>query len=128
MSRQAKRPGVYRAARAVDVERTAKSLRIARIDLGVARDKPALLKEVARALEFPDWFGANWDALEDCLTDLSWHKARGHLLLIEAANALPADDLGVFRDILESAAAFWAERKRPFFAVFVGGDPCLPEF
>jgi hypothetical protein len=128
MRRQVRRSGVYRATRAADVERAAKGLRIARIELGAARDKAGLLTEVARALEFPDWFGGNWDALEDCLTDLSWHKARGHLLLIEAAHALPPDDLGVFRDVLESAAAYWAERTRPFFAVFVGGDTKLPEF
>jgi hypothetical protein len=126
--RRAKRPGVYRAARAADVLRSAKGLRVARIDLAAVKDKTGLLQAVARALEFPAWFGGNWDALEDCLTDLSWHEAKGHVLLIEGANALPQDDLGVFRDVLESAAAYWKERAGPFFAVFVGGDASLPEF
>jgi len=127
-AKQAKPSGIYRAARAADVLRAAKGLRVARIELAAVSDKAGLLQAVARALEFPAWFGGNWDALEDCLTDLSWHKSGGHVLLIEGAHALPQDDLGVFRDILASAAAFWTERARPFFAVFIGGDATLPEF
>ena len=126
--KNAKRSGVYRVARAADVLRAAKGLRVAQINLAGVRDKAALLQAVARSLEFPAWFGGNWDALEDCLTDLSWHKADGHVLLIEGADELLPDDRGVFRDVLESAAAYWAERARPFFAVFVGGDASLPEF
>jgi hypothetical protein len=126
--KRAVRPGVYRAGRAEDVLRAAKGLRVARIDLAGVRDKATLLQVVARALEFPSWFGANWDALEDCLTDLSWHGADGHVLLIEGATQVTADDLGVFRDVLESAASYWAGRSRSFCAVFVGGEPSLPEF
>ena len=29
----------------------------------------ALLKQLGEALNFPDWYGANFDALHDCLTD-----------------------------------------------------------
>lgn len=82
---------------------------------------------IARALEFPRWFGGNWDALEDCLTDLSWLNSEGQVLLIEGAAALSKDDYGILVDILSAAAASWAERKRAFFAVFLGGAPVLPE-
>ena len=127
-AKRAMRPGVYRAESAASVLRAAAGHRVARIDLTGARDKTALLQAIAGAMDFPSWFGGNWDALEDCLTDLSWHGADGHLLLIEGGARLPPDDLGVFRDVLDSAAAYWSERKRPFFAVFVGGDASLPEF
>jgi hypothetical protein len=46
--------------------------------VGVPRnlpDKAALLSWYEHALEFP-YFGANWDALYDCLCDLSWIKER----------------------------------------------------
>ncbi len=125
----ASRSGVYRAARAEEIlEATQGSgLRIARIALEGAADKAALMERVASALEFPQWFGRNWDALEDCLGDLSWFEAEGHVLLIEGAHGLPRDEHGVFADVLAAAAAYWAERRRPFFAVFVGGADPLPE-
>lgn len=123
------RSGVYRAARADEIlDATAASgLKVASIRLEGALDKADLLERVARALEFPPWFGGNWDALEDCLTDLSWTKAGGWVLLIEDAGQLPPDELGVFSEILGAAAAWWRERGQPFFAVFVAGAPSLPE-
>lgn len=124
----ASRSGVYRASRSDEIldATQGSDLRVARVDLAGASGKEALMQRVARALEFPQWFGGNWDALEDCLTDLAWSKAGGHVLLIEGAGGLPGDDGGIFIDILTSAAAWWAERRRPFFAVFVGDPLALP--
>ena len=125
----ASRSGVYRTPRTGDILDATRdsALRVSHIGLAGAAGKAALMERVARALEFPRWFGGNWDALEDCLADLSWSKAGGHVLLIEGAAGLPADERGILLDILASAAASWAERKRPFFAVFVDGPPTLPE-
>lgn len=108
------RSGVYRAARADEiVEATRDSgLQVARI---AGSDKMSLLENIAKALAFPDWFGRNWDALEDCLTDLSWNEAAGYVLIFEDARN------DVMTDILASAAEFWRGRGKPFFAVFI--DP-----
>ena len=125
----ASKSGVYRASRTDEILDATKgsTLRVSRIELSGAADKEALMQRIARALEFPRWFGGNWDALEDCLTDLTWLKKEGHVLLIEGAAGLPMDDRGILVDILASAATSWAERKRPFFAVFLDGSPALPE-
>jgi hypothetical protein len=91
-------------------------------DLGfvaLGSDKDAMLKAIAQSLRFPEWFGANWDALEDCLTDLSWRDGTGHVILFSGAH--PGDDLGILIDVLSSAAEFWREQRSVFFAVFV--DP-----
>ena len=97
-----------------------------KIVLKGAATKAQLLQRVAQALKFPDWFGGNWDALEDCLTDLSWLEGDGHVLLLESASGLNADDFGILADVLSSSARFWAERRKPFFAVFVQGPASLP--
>ena len=125
----ASKSGVFRASRTDEIVDAAlgSALRVSRIDLTGAIDKQALMQRIAGALQFPTWFGANWDALEDCLGDLTWCKAGGHVLLFEGAPDLPADERGILLDILASAAANWRERGRPFFAVFLDGPAELPD-
>jgi hypothetical protein len=114
----ASRSGVYRAARADEISDALRGCGFVVVHVEVA-GKDLLLKNLAQALAFPEWFGHNWDALEDCLTDLSWREASGYVLLFEHAEA--GDELGVLLDILRSAAESWAARGKPFFAVFL--DP-----
>jgi hypothetical protein len=123
----AARSGVYRVLRSDEVVDATRGTRLdaARVDLAGAADKEALLARLALALGFPDWFGGNWDALEDCLADLSWRGGAGHVLLIERHGELPLDDLGVLIDILQAAAEHWAGRGQPFFAVFVDAEGVL---
>jgi len=127
----ASRSGVYRSAGSAEIEDAASGTRLdlARIELDGLEDKEALLARIGDALGFPDWFGGNWDALEDCLGDLSWRPGDGHVLLFTGGAALPADELGILVDVLKASAAFWAERGQPFFAIFLdpGHDLALPE-
>jgi hypothetical protein len=121
------RSGVYRAPSDVvvlDVVR-ASGLRGVDVSLKDAAAKDALLRRIAGALEFPGWFGGNWDALEDCLSDLSWHKADGWVVLFRDFAGASPDDLGVLIDVLRSAAQFWAENGRLFFAVFIDPERTL---
>lgn len=115
--------GVYRAARAEPISQAAQRMRLslARIAFG---NKETLLRNFAAALRFPAWFGHNWDALEDCLGDLSWSDAPGHVLLIEGARA--GDEFGILLDVLRSSAESWAARGKPFLAVFVDPEGVLP--
>lgn len=113
------RSGVYRTARVDEIAEAVRGSRLALSRIVVERNR--VLQSIASALEFPDWFGENWDALEDCLTDLSWRKAAGHVLVFEGVGALAADERGTLIDVLASAAQFWAQQGTPFFAVFI--DP-----
>lgn len=127
----AARSGVYRAPGTAEIDDAARGTRldVARVNLRGAEDKDGLLERLAGALGFPEWFGGNWDALEDCLQDLSWRAGDGHVLVFEGQDEVAPDDLGVLIDVLGTSAGFWAERARPFFSVFV--DPervlALPE-
>jgi hypothetical protein len=93
----------------------------------LASGKEAMLASIAHSLGFPDWFGGNWDALEDCLTDLSWRGDGARVFLFTHPKA--GDDLGILFDVLAAAADFWKERGRGFFAIFVdpGGSLDLPD-
>jgi len=121
----APRSGVYRAPdvrglRAAD----APGLDVVPVSLSGVDSKEALLERFAAALAFPDWFGGNWDALEDCLGDLSWRADAGRLLVIEGFEQLQArahDDFHVLLDVLADVARDWATRGRAFFVVLV--DP-----
>jgi Barstar (barnase inhibitor) len=125
----ASKSGVYRASRSDEIVAASRGgpLKLYRVPLAGTADKEALMERLAVALELPTWFGRNWDALEDCLSDLSWTGADGHVVLIEGAAELPADERGILLDVLAAAAAHWAGRGRPFFAVLVGGPSQLPE-
>jgi RNAse (barnase) inhibitor barstar len=109
------RSGVYRVTRSDAIDEVMRDA--AQIDL---KDGDAL-RAIARTLRFPDWFGGNWDALEDCLGDLSWRPGNGHVLVFRNWQALTSDDLGVLIDVLRSSSESWSGRGKPFFAVLV--DP-----
>jgi RNAse (barnase) inhibitor barstar len=121
------RSGVYRATRVDAIEEAVRGTRLnyARISLKGVQGKEQLVQAIAQALGFPEWFGGNWDALEDCLTDLSWRVADGHVFVFEAFEAVLNDDLGILIDVLASSAEFWAARGKPFFAVFIDPDRAL---
>ena len=109
-------PALTEAARQAGLE-------FVRVDLRGVHDKQGLLDAVACALAFPGWFGRNWDALEDCLIDLSWRPASGHVLLLDHCADLAAGapaDLAAAIEVFDGAAQFWRARARPFWALFGG--------
>jgi len=117
------RSGVYRAGGRDAILECAHagSLQAASVSLRGAADKAGVLAAIAEALAFPAWFGRNWDALEDCLTDLGWREGGVQVLLFEDWDGVGAGELKALIDVLGAAAAFWAGERTPFFAVFV--DP-----
>jgi RNAse (barnase) inhibitor barstar len=73
-------------------------------------DKPRLFQEWAAALQFPSYFGENWDAFEDCLLDLEWLPATGYVFIITNSDLVLRDapaDFQTFFDILRNAATTW---------------------
>src|SRR5215471_1167474 len=73
-----------------------------------ASTKSSLFDECAAALQFPLYFGENWDALNDCLGDPDWLNVEAFVLVIaDAAHLLTkasADEFTQFFHILEQAA------------------------
>lgn len=101
------------------------------IDLAAARDKTTLLAAVARALQFPEWFGGNWDALDDCLGDLSWLPARGYLVLLEHGDGLRRADPASYSAalaIFAEASRAWREQGTAFWVFADAPAADLPDF
>ena len=104
------------AATALAALATSLGLEAIRIDLAGCQDKAGLLERSAAALGFPAWFGDNWDALYDCLTDLSWRPGRGWVLILENVHELrraAPEALDTALVIMGDAALAWEERGLP---------------
>lgn len=77
-----------------------------------------VLVSLGAALHFPIWYGANFDALFDCLTDPDWQPAKGHLLLITGLGHLRAidpDNFATMIDVLLAAADARRQLDSPFW-------------
>jgi RNAse (barnase) inhibitor barstar len=112
---------------------SARGYGVYRIDLARVADKADLMERLQRALQFPAWFGRNWDALDDCLTDMSWHGEVGYVLLLSGGGDLRRCQTALFHtlvDVLKAAADYWRGLERPFWAFFLDLPPdvTLPLF
>ena len=63
---------------------------MATIDGEVAVDRESFFTEIARALDFPAYFGRNWDAVYDCLTDPSLMPAEGCVIIFDGYSRFAA--------------------------------------
>lgn len=91
----------------------------ARVSSGI-RGKQALFDLLRAELKFPEYCGNNWDAVEECIRDLSWISP-GTIVLVH--NDLPLRDsaaaLRTYLSILSDAAAKWQDsRDRHLIIVF----------
>ncbi|MSQ60866.1 MAG: hypothetical protein EXR36_14810 [Betaproteobacteria bacterium] len=90
--------------------------------------KAALMQAAKQVFQLPAYFGENWDALTDCLMDLSWLPGLRWVLLVEGLQRLWTEDSESYRmtlEILRDASAFWEEQERPFIVLL--REDCGPE-
>ena len=121
---RAERAGIYHMPFAADLalEEAAESLDypMHRVDLSKVTDKAGFLAAIGSALNFPDWYGHNWDALADCLTDLSWMAADGYVIVLDHADTFAAacpTDFATALSIFQDAADTWREDGIPFWTL-----------
>lgn len=77
------------------------------IDRAQVFDKTTLLHALYQSCQFPAYFGFNWDALLDCLSDFGWHAAKGYALIVRNAEAIKTrnpDDWTTFLEVVRDAA------------------------
>lgn len=91
------------------------------IDARALAEADALAKAIGRVLDFPAYYGENWDALEECLFDLSWREGPVHLV-IDHAEALDAPSRATLIAIWQEAAAYWQKEGRPACLLLIEVD------
>jgi len=102
---------------------------VAVLDGNEAATRTGFFEEIDRALRFPDYFGRNWDAVYDCLTDLSWLPAVGYVLVVDGFDHLAMNEPGqwdIGLKVLREACAFWGPLPRPMYALLCGPGELAP--
>jgi hypothetical protein len=85
-------------------------------ELRPVRSEADLLDALATAMEFPDYFGANWDAVDECLRDLE----SDHPFVLLAPGSLWRQSPGLAARLVDSWTFAAAERD-DLHLVFVWG-------
>lgn len=84
---------------------------LATLDGNRCKTEASLHKELAAILRFPDYYGKNFDAMFDCLTDLEWLGIDKLYMLITHPNLICSEDIGeeqrklfldVIKDVLQA--------------------------
>lgn len=108
---------------------------LASVQLANIQTSEDVMHRVGVALNFPSYFGGNWDAFLDMITDLSWTPAPGYVVLLRNAEALlqlPTDHLGIFLRLCSAVVARWQSGEdeegkpvscTPFYFFFEGQAP-----
>lgn len=78
------------------------------------RTTPSLMNEVAAALQFPYYFGENWPALDECLSDMAWLLPTKSIVLLaldpsEVLVDEPPSEIEALVDSIRSASVAYAE-------------------
>ena len=82
---------------------------------------------MARVLKFPGYFGKNWDALSDCLTDLSWlDDSCSHLVL--AIDHWDDCASPILQEILQETVALRADTETPLYVLLRSDQPNIGKF
>ena len=74
-------------------------------DASGAESKVEILKGLAEVWEFPSYFGHNWDALIDCLSDLSWLGGNKFALVVHHGHR--NEDWTALLECLQDVADRW---------------------
>jgi RNAse (barnase) inhibitor barstar len=75
------------------------------------KNKQDILETFKQIFRFPDYFGYNWDALEECINDLNWLNSKAYLLILINPDKmqLTEQDFQLLFSILLNSANNWKQ-------------------
>ena len=122
--------GIYylAATRRNMIENAARQLRFRHWHLEIVPGQmaDAVLEQIGKVLHFPEWYGANFDALHDCLTDPECLPGTGHILTISGCSSLRSSDPEGFATLLEVFKAATDDLRQAGVPLWILLDKPLP--
>jgi RNAse (barnase) inhibitor barstar len=85
-------------------------------------DEQTFFKKISSVMRFPDYFGHNWNAVEECIRDLSWSQASEYIIIYENFEVLAQKDPKAFdiaKSIFQEARDYWREQNIKMHILFI---------
>lgn len=108
-------PWVHRAdaidALSIRKSATAADVLLVELDGSRMHTLEELFRAYAREFSLPEYFGWNWAAFDECMTELEWLPARAYLTIVTRAEEVLCDDPGDFPTYLRQLGhigRYWA--------------------
>jgi RNAse (barnase) inhibitor barstar len=128
-------PGMYRYrgrahAQSICEEVAEHGFRCFYLDGRSINDKATFLSACGAAMSFPAYYGRNWDALDECITDLDWCPAPGYVLLYDDVAHFARNEpeqWSIALDILREAANHWRDTATPMYILLRGTRGSTPD-
>jgi RNAse (barnase) inhibitor barstar len=82
------------------------------LDTETVVDKPGFMDAAAEAFDLPEWFGRNWDALDECLRALDLDDPDGLLVVWDRWAPFAESDPDAFETavaVFQDACVAWAD-------------------
>ena len=92
--------------------------------------REAFFASIARAIPFPNYFGHNWDAVYDCLTDPSVMPANGAVLVLDGCDEMAGrepEQWAIALKVLREACAFWRPLHQKLTVFLVAPPQSAPD-
>jgi RNAse (barnase) inhibitor barstar len=99
-----------------------KGFNIYHLDGKRIHNKTSFLNEVSERFKLPSYFGFNWDAFNDCITDLSWMNSNGTLIVFndsEHFRIAAPDDWQTANNIFLEAIDYWKVNGKYFYLLLL---------
>ena len=128
-------PGLYRLATPISVDEVAArcqehECQLIDLDGSAISNKAEFLQACAKAMQFPEYFGNNWDAFEDCFTDLLDASANPLIVLYAQPETFIETDPEQWKlaiNILQSAVEYGENAGTSLYILFKTSGAYLTE-
>jgi RNAse (barnase) inhibitor barstar len=128
-------PGLYRLTQDINIEWLSSQAKehgwkLFQIEGKAIKNKADFLQACAREINFPSYFGYNWDAFEECIRDLDRASINRFILLYEYPEEFAQHDASEWLtafDILQEAVDYWRATDTPMYVLFKTNSSLLNE-